>query len=78
MDTVILAPGHRLRPRIMPIAAKQDAGRRPLLANMPHQPAQMRSDLDAGRRLARAQDHGDGAAAIGVVDIWIGKKQRSS
>jgi hypothetical protein len=60
IDAVILAPGHRLGPRIMPVAAKQDAGRRPRLADMPRQPAQMRSHLDAGRRLARAQDHATG------------------
>ncbi len=50
IDAVIFTPGHRLGPRIVPIAAKQDASGRPRFADMSGQPAQMRSHLDAGRK----------------------------
>jgi hypothetical protein len=51
VDAVRLTPRHRLGPRVMPVAPEQDAGSRPALSNMPHQPAQMSAHLDAGRVL---------------------------
>ena len=36
---------------------------------MPRQPAQMRANLDTGRRLAGTQHDGDGPASVGVVDM---------
>jgi hypothetical protein len=36
---------------------------------MPQEPAQRGANLDARRRLARTQDHGDCVAALGVVDM---------
>ena len=69
IHAVILAPRHRLRSRVMPVASKQDARLRPALADMPRQPAQMSANLDAGRRLAGTQHDGDGPASVGVVDM---------
>ncbi len=69
IDAVILAPSHRFRSRVMPVAAKENTRLRPALADMPRQPAQMSANLDAGRRLAGTQHDGDGPASIGVADM---------
>lgn len=52
IEAMIFMPGHRLGPRIMSVAAKQDALIRPAVVEMAQEPAQMSADLDAGRRLA--------------------------
>src|SRR5208337_2890256 len=69
IDAIVFTPCHRLRSRVMSVAAKQDARLRPALADMPRQPAQMCANLDAGRRLAGTQHDDDGPASIGVVDV---------
>ena len=54
VDVALFAPGHRLGPGVVPVAAEQDAGRRPARADAAHEPAQMGAHLDARRRLAGA------------------------
>jgi hypothetical protein len=51
------------------VAAQQDARIRPALADVAHEPAQMRANLNAGRRLAGSQDHRDRARFLRVVDM---------
>ena len=53
----------------MPVAAEQDARRRPAGADAAHEPAQMSANLDARGRLAGPQDDRDGPARLGVVDM---------
>ena len=77
VDAVFLAPGHRLGPRVVPVAAKQDARRRPAGADAAHEPAQMSANLDARGRLAGTQDDRHWPARLGVVDMDR-QKQRSS
>lgn len=68
-DAVVLAPVHRFGPPVMAVATNGDCGRRPVTADRPDEPAQMAPDLAAGRRLARPEDHRDGTARSGVVDV---------
>ena len=69
VDAVFLAPGHRLGPRVVPVAAKQDARHRPAGSDTAHEPAQMSANLDARGRLAGTQDDRDRPALLGVIDM---------
>ena len=69
IDAIVLAPSHRLGPGVMAIAPERDAGVAPAFADMAHEAAQMRAHLDAARRLAGPQHHGDRAARLRVVDM---------
>ena len=68
----------------MAIAADGDPCARPVPADAPHQPAQMRADLLAVGRLAGTQDGEDAMAGVGVVDmdrheaalVMVGVEQR--
>ena len=68
-DPIILAPVHRLRPAVMAVTPDGDRGVRPVAADRPDEPTQMAPHLATRGRLARAQDHRDGTAGGGVVDV---------
>src|SRR5450631_2506522 len=51
VDTVVLAPCHRLRPSIMLVATERNSRLVPSRADAPYQAAKMGTDLDAARRL---------------------------
>jgi hypothetical protein len=62
VDAVVLAPRHRLRPSIVPVATERNSRLVPPRPDMPYQAAQMGTHLDdAARRLARPQDHRHGS-----------------
>ena len=69
VDVVVLAPGHRLGPGVMSVAAEQDARLRPAGADAADEPAQMGANLDADGRLAGTQDDRDGSALLRVIDM---------
>ena len=56
VDAVLLAPGHGLRAAVVGVFPEDDAGARPLPANAADQMLDEGADLEAGRRLARAQE----------------------
>src|SRR5664280_2453884 len=56
VDAVVLAPRHRLRPGIVPVATERNSRLVPSRPAMPYQAAQMGTHLDAARRLAGPQD----------------------
>src|SRR5713101_9822168 len=68
VDAVVLAPRHRLRPSIVPVATERNSRLVPSRPDMPYQAAQMGPHLDAARRLARPQDdrHGAGSPRGGI------------
>jgi hypothetical protein len=68
VDAVLLTPGRRLGAGVMAVAAEGDVRFGPAPANVPDQAAQMRTNLNAARRLAGAQDNRNRPAALGVVD----------
>ena len=51
VDAVVLAPRHRLRPSIVPVATERNSRLVPSRADAPYQAAKMSTDLDAARRL---------------------------
>src|SRR5471030_1420734 len=51
VDAVGLAPRHRLRPSIVPVATERNSRLVPSRADAPYQAAKMSTDLDAARRL---------------------------
>src|SRR6478736_2220421 len=55
VDAVVLAPRHRLRPSIVPVATERNSRLLPPSPDMPYQAAQMGTHLDAARRLAGPQ-----------------------
>ena len=69
LQAVGLAPRHRFGPRIMAVAPEQDAGLWPAGPDTADEAPDVGPHLHAGRRLARAQYHGDGTAALGIVDV---------
>jgi hypothetical protein len=69
VDAVLLTPGHRLGAGVMAVATEGDARVGPAPANVPNQAAQMRTNLNATRRFAGAQDNRNRPAALCVVDV---------
>ena len=69
IDSVGLAPFHRLGSGVVAIASEHDARPRPALTDMAHEPAQMSAHFDARRGLAGAQHDRDGTRALGVIDV---------
>src|SRR5450756_2222164 len=69
VDAVVLAPRHRLRPSIVPVATERNSRLVPPRPDMPYQAAQMGTHLDAARRLAGPQDDRHGPALLRVVDV---------
>jgi hypothetical protein len=55
VDAVVLAPRHRLRPSIVPVAAERNSRLAPPRPDMPYQAAQMGAHLEPARRLAGPQ-----------------------
>ena len=76
-DAPALAPRHRVGAAVMAVAAHDDLDCRPADANTADDVAQDQSHLGPVRRLAGAQDDGDGLARRRLV-MWIGRKQRLS
>ena len=64
-----IAPRHRLRPSIVPVATERNSRLVPSRPDMPYQAAQMGTHLDAARRLAGPQDDRHGPALLGVIDM---------
>jgi len=52
VDAVILAPRHRLRPSIVPVATERNSRLVPARADVPYQASKMGTHLDPARRLA--------------------------
>src|SRR5260370_39817708 len=69
VDAVVLAPRHRLRPSIVPVATQRNSRLVPSRPDMPDQAAQMGPHLDAARRLARPQDHRHAPALPGALVV---------
>ena len=69
IDTIVLAPTHRLGPSIVPVATERNSRLVPSRADMPYEAAQMGTHLDAARRLAGPQHDRDGPALLGVIDV---------
>ncbi len=69
IDSIGLAPFHRLGSGVVAIASERDARPRPALTDMAHEPAQMSAHFDARRGLAGAQHDCDGTRALGVIDM---------
>src|ERR1019366_260084 len=69
VDAVVLAPCHRLRPSIVPVAAECDACVVPPCADVPYQASKMGTHLDAAWRLAGPQHDRDRPALLRVVDV---------
>ena len=68
-DAVVLAPVHDLGPPVTAVAADGDRRRRPVPADRSDEAAQMPAHFVSRGRLARPQDHRDGTAGGGVVDV---------
>src|SRR6202142_2609676 len=60
VDAVVLAPRHRLRPSIMPVATERNSRLVPSRADVPYQASKMGTHLDAARRLAGPQPNRHG------------------
>src|SRR6188472_370422 len=69
VDAVVLAPRHRLRPSIVPVATERNSRLVPSRADVPYQATQMGTHLDAARRLAGPQHDRHGPALLRVVDV---------
>src|SRR5674476_1311907 len=69
VDAVVLAPCHRLRPSIVPVATERNSRLVPPRADMPYQAAKMGTDLDAARRLTGPQYDRHGPALLRVIDV---------
>src|SRR5471030_2638883 len=69
VDAVVLAPRHRLRPSIVPVATERNSRLVPPRPNVTYQAAQMGTDLDAARGLAGPQHDRHGPALLRVIDV---------
>src|ERR1700732_3582073 len=69
VDAVVLAPRHRLRPSIVPVATERNSRLVPPRPDVPYQAAQMGAHLDAARGLAGPQHDRHGPALLRVVDV---------
>src|SRR5674476_472957 len=69
VDAVVLAPCHRLRPSIVPVATERNSRLVPPRADVPYQAAKMGTDLDAARGLAGPQYDRHGPALLRVIDV---------
>ena len=69
VQAVLLAEVHQLGPAVVAIAADGQAGLGPMATDAAIKPAQISRRFLARRRLAWTQDHRDGAARGGVVDV---------
>src|SRR5712671_8091650 len=69
VDAVVLAPTHRLRPSIVPVATERNSRLVPSRADVPYQATQMGTHLDTARRLAGPQHDRHGPALLRVVDV---------
>src|SRR6202166_1418306 len=69
VDAVVLAPRHRLRPSIVPVATERNSRLVPPRPDMPYQAAQMGTHLDAARGLAGPQHDRHWPALLRVVDV---------
>src|ERR1700694_6014245 len=69
VDAVVLAPRHRLRPGIVPVATERNSRLVPPRPDVPYQAAQMGAHLDAARGLAGPQHNRHGLALLRVVDV---------
>src|ERR1700683_3086250 len=69
VDAVVLAPRHRLRPSIMPVATERNSRLVPPRADVPYQASKMGTHLDAARRLAGPQHDRHGPALLRVIDV---------
>src|SRR6202035_1237696 len=68
-DAVVLAPRHRLRPSIVPVATERNSRLVPSRADVPNQASKMGTHLDAARRLAGPQHDRHGPALLRVIDV---------
>jgi len=55
VDAVVLAPRHRLRPSIVPVATERNSRLVPSRADVRYKASKMGTQLDAARRLAGPQ-----------------------
>ena len=69
VDAVVLAPRHRLRPGIVPLAAERNSRLLPSRADVPYQAAKMGTHLAAAWGLAGPQHDRHGPALLRVVDV---------
>ena len=69
VDAVVLAPRHRLRPSIVPVATERNSRLAPSRADVSNQASKMGTHLDAARRLAGPQHDRHGPAHLRVVDV---------
>src|SRR5258707_10081008 len=69
VDAVVLAPRHRLRPRIVPVPPESNSRLLPSRAGVPYQASKMGTHLDAARRLAGPQDDRHRPARLRVIDV---------
>src|SRR4051794_26472475 len=69
VDAVVLAPRHRLRPSIVPVATERNSRLVPSRADVPYQASKMGTPLDAARRLAGPQHDRHGPARLRVIDV---------
>src|ERR1039457_48963 len=69
VDAVVLAPRHRLRPGIVPVATERNSRLLPSRADVPYQASKMGTHLDPARRLAGPQHDRHGPALLRIVDV---------
>ena len=69
VDAVLLAPRHGLGPAVVAVSPEGEPGARPVPADAAHQVLEEGADLDARRRLARAQENRHRLAALDMIDV---------
>src|SRR4029077_3239051 len=69
VDAVVLAPTHRLRPSIVPVATERNSRLVPSRADVTYQASKMGTLLAAARGLAGLQHDCHGPALLRVIDV---------